>query len=62
MSFDDEESRPQRWNADRYAAFREIFELFNGGCGKHVVPDYFLSLDETLYISDEDTNNCFQAI
>ena len=49
MCFDDQETRPQRWDADRFAAFREIFEKFNTNCGKHVVPDDFLSLDETLY-------------
>ena len=35
--------------ADRYAAFRDMFELFNSNCSKHVIPDDFLTLDETLY-------------
>lgn len=49
ISFDDSETRPQRWNSDRFAAFREIFEMLNVNCARHVIPDDFLSLDETLY-------------
>ena len=49
ICFDDEESRPERWQADRFAAFREFFEKFHSNCGRHVIPDDFLSLDETLY-------------
>ena len=49
ISFDDHTSRPTRWQHDRFAAFCEIFEEFNKNCGKFVVPDDYLSLDETLY-------------
>ena len=49
ISFDDHASRPTRWQHDRFAAFRKIFEEFNKNCGKFLVPDDYLSLDETLY-------------
>ena len=49
IRFDDEESRPLRWKNDRFAAFREIFELFNARCASVIIPDDYLSLDETLY-------------
>ena len=40
---------PTRWQHDRFAAFHKIFEEFNKICGKFLVPDDYLSLDETLY-------------
>ena len=65
ISFDNHTTRPTRWQHDRFAAFREIFEEFNknlfliiiGKCekiiekisGKFLVPDNYLSLDQTLY-------------
>ncbi|XP_020896597.1 piggyBac transposable element-derived protein 3 [Exaiptasia diaphana] len=49
VRFDDEETRAERWNSDRFAAFREVFEKFNTQCGKVIIPDDYLSLDETLY-------------
>ncbi|CAH1252394.1 PGBD4 [Branchiostoma lanceolatum] len=49
IRFDDESTRAERWQTDRFAAFREVFELFNRQCGKVVVPDDYISLDETLY-------------
>ena len=33
----------------RFAAIREIFEMFNTNCGKTMEPPKFLALDETLY-------------
>ena len=49
ISFDDHTSHPTRWQHDRFAAFHKIFEEFNENCGKCLVPDDNLSLDETLY-------------
>ena len=49
LSFDDLDSRPERFQSDRFAAFRYFFEEFNNNCSKHLVPGEFLSLDETLY-------------
>ena len=47
--FGDHTTRPAPWQHDRFAAFGEIFEEFNENCGKFLVPDDYLSLDETLY-------------
>ena len=49
ISFDDHTTRPTPWQHDRFAAFREIFEEFNKNCGKFLVSDDYLSLDETLH-------------
>lgn len=49
VRFDDEETRRDRWSSDRFAAFRELFEMFNAQCGKAISSEDYLSLDETLY-------------
>ena len=49
ISFDDEETRAQRWKKDRFAALREIFEKFNDQCSSVLCPDDYISLHETLY-------------
>ena len=49
IPFDDLTTSPTRWQHDRFAAFRDIFEEFNKNSGKFLVPDDYLSLDETLY-------------
>ena len=49
LRFDDEETRPNRWKKDRFTALREIFEDCNNNFAKHLVPEDFISLDETLY-------------
>ena len=49
ISFDDIATRPRRWLFDRFAAFREIFELFNENCARIMIPGAYLALDETLY-------------
>lgn len=49
LSFDDAETRATRWKDDRFAACREIFELFNNNCLKMMIADEYLALDETLY-------------
>ena len=48
-SFDDEETHADCWEHDRFAAYHQMFEAFNGKCLKHLVPSDYLSLDETLY-------------
>ena len=35
LCLDDTETRKERWKNDRFAAFRDIFELFNDNCAKH---------------------------
>ena len=49
MSFDNEETRTERWSKDRFAAFREFFENFNMNYMTCLSPGDYLSLDETLY-------------
>ena len=49
ISLDDHTTRPTPWQHDRFAAFRKIFEEFNKNCGKFLVPNDYLSLDDTLY-------------
>ena len=49
MQFDNVEDRGERWEEDRFAAFREFFNSFNEQCSRLRVPSEFLSLDETLY-------------
>ena len=49
IAFDDSTDRGRRWEHDRFAAFREFFELFNDNCSRYYTPNEFMSLDETLY-------------
>ena len=49
ISFDDANTRQERWRTDRFAAFREIFEEFNKCCTKNMSPDDYIAIDETLY-------------
>ena len=49
ISFDDEDTRDERWRKDRFAAFRSFFESFNRNCMTCLAPGDYLSLDETLY-------------
>ena len=49
LTFDDATTRQERWRKDRFAAFRHFFESFNRQCRQVLIPDDYLSLDETLY-------------
>jgi len=49
LAFDDLETRRERWEFDRFAAIREVYEIFNENCGKAVNPHDYIALDETLY-------------
>ena len=49
ISFDDANTRQERWRTDRFAAFREIFEEFNKFCANNMSPDDYIAIDETLY-------------
>ena len=49
ICFDDDRTRDKRWNEDRFAALRELFESFNNECMSCLVPGDYLSVDETLY-------------
>ena len=48
ISFDDFETRTERWEKDRSAAIRNIFEKFNNNYSKSIILDDLLSIDETL--------------
>ena len=47
--FDKPQERTQLWETDRFAAVKEIWEIFNSNFSKHVAPSEYLSIDETLY-------------
>ncbi len=49
LCFNDEKTWSQWYHRDRFAAGRELFELFNMKCRSHFIPDDFLPVNETLY-------------
>ena len=49
LCFDDYRSRDRRWPNDRFVAIREFFEQCNINFANALVPEDYLSLDETLY-------------
>ena len=49
ITFDDLETRSARWQNDRFAAFRTVFEMFNDRCSSVINPQDYLAIDETLY-------------
>ena len=49
MTFDDAEDRPARWQCDRFSAMRYVFEECNKSFARVMIPECYLSLDETLY-------------
>ena len=49
LSFDDKNTRSERWKLDKFAAFREFFEKMNVNNAKARTPSFYTSIDETLY-------------
>ena len=49
ISFDDASTRTERWKSDRFAAAREIFEIFNDNCSKALQAGPYMAIDECLY-------------
>ena len=49
LTFDDPETRKEKWPYDRFAAAHPIFELFNSNTSNYLLPSLYLSIDETLY-------------
>lgn len=49
IQFDNIQDRNQRWEQDRFTAFRDFFNSFNDQCAQLRIPSDLLSLDETLY-------------
>lgn len=48
IRFDNKNSRSARLNHDKFAAVREIFEMFMNNCHQKYIPDYALTVDEEL--------------
>ena len=49
LTFDDFEIRAERWKTDRFTAISGFFEDRNDNFGAALVPEDYISLDETLY-------------
>ena len=49
IAFDDKSTCKDQWLSDRFAAGRDIFEMFNKNCVKYVIPSEYLAIDEKLY-------------
>ena len=49
LTFDNADTRRQRFQHDRFAAFRDLFEKFNDRACSVLEPGDFLTVDETLY-------------
>ena len=49
LCFDDFQTRPERWQGDRFAALRDIFETCNENFIRTMAPSDYLTIDETLY-------------
>ena len=56
LCFDDIDTRPERWKSDRFAAMRKLFEECNNSFGAALVPEDYISLDETLYPTRNQVN------
>ena len=49
ICFDNLQERTQLWETDRFAAVKEIWEIFNSNLSKHGAPSEYLSINQTLY-------------
>ena len=50
LAFDDLSDREMRWKEDRFAAMGYVFEEYIKNFAKAMLPDFYLSLDESLYL------------
>lgn len=48
LRFDDKSTRAERKAADKFAPFREFWELFELNCNKYYTPSEYVTVDETL--------------
>ena len=48
ICFDNPQERTQLWETGRFAAVREIWEIFNSNIWKHIAPSEYLSIDENF--------------
>ena len=60
LQFDEAETRAERWEKDRFAAFRSFFNQFNEHCAMLRIPSDILSLDETISFSGKNINETVQ--
>ena len=49
LSFDDKTTRNERWQTDRFAACRTVFEMWNEQCGQQLQMNEYGAIDECLY-------------
>ena len=49
LTFEDAEDRNAHWQCDRFAAMRYVFEECNKSFARVMIPECYLSLNETLY-------------
>ena len=49
IAFDTPEQRANTWPTDRFAGYRNFWELFNANLSKAIISSEYLSVDETLY-------------
>ena len=49
LCFGNAEEKPEFWKTDRFAATRQILELFSFNLSKYVPPSEYLSIDKTLH-------------
>ena len=49
VTFDNKDTRDDRWKYDKYACIRELFEMMNERNAKCRYPSAFLAVDETLH-------------
>ena len=55
--------KEQLRQTDKFAAFREIWEIVNSTFSNHVAPSEYLSIDETLYpMRQPNETNCHQLV
>ena len=51
LAMDDSTTRRERFQFDRMASCREVFEVFNTNCGLYMKSSPFVTIDECLYAS-----------
>ena len=49
ICFDNPQERTPLWEADKFAAIKEIWKIFNSSLSKHVAPLEYYSVVEILY-------------
>ena len=47
LTFDDPETRQERWKTDRFAAFRSVLERLNEAYTNNMSRDDYVAIDET---------------